>query len=491
MAEYSFHDYNDKLKIQEVLQDIGYVLSKRDGMRWPSFVRIGSDGKRISGDKFLVNPRYNTCFQPPERKSYNPVSFIIAFPHLFKDYHQGMDKFLLANNVCRRLLNLPPEVREERRIDYSSTQKPFNIEDYKLERANGEDFSTLGKFYPYFKYRGISPKTQIAFQEHFFLASKQSEDKSTTMTNLSFPLHRPGDDKIYGFEERGKPRMDGSSGYKGKSAGADGSRALWIANLSGKPLSEAQNLYWFESAYDAMAFWQLRQKNDWKVRDGVFLSTGGNPTYLQFKGVQEITPKATHYLCFDVDDAGKKFAENFQKIGEESDITKIKVPEDMKAYQAEIIARMENDRVSSVKGIVYFPTERQAQALPPELKEKYYKLWDMSSELKKMEKSGICATEDIEKQKGQIKQQREDFIESMNKKLGIQHEAHTVKTVRLEPLSGCKDWNEELLSFYDDKKEAPMQHSYDSGIDIDGDGVNEQIEEEVPVDEKKHLSKAR
>ena len=36
-----------------------------------------------------------------------------------------------------------------------------------------------------------------------------------------------------------------------------------------------------------------------------------------------------------------------------------------------------------------------------------------------------------------------------------------------------------------------MQHSYDSGIDIDGDGVNEQIEDEVPVDEKKHLSKAR
>ena len=490
MAEYSFHDYNDKIKIQEVLQEVGYVLCKRDGVRWPSFVRLGSDGKRISGDKYLVNPRKNTCFQPPEHKTYNPVSFIIANPELFKEYHAGMDKFLLANNVCRRMLNLPQEIRAERRIDYSHDVKPFDIKDYKLEKANGEDFSTLAKFYPYFKYRGISPRTQIAFQEHFFLASKESQDKSTVMTNLSFPLSRPNDGKIYGFEERGKPRMDGTSGYKGKAQGSDGSRALWIANLSGKPLSEAENLYWFESAYDAMAFWQLRQK-DWKVKNGVFLSTGGNPTVLQFKGVQQEAVKATHYLCFDIDAAGKAFAENFKKTAAESDITKMRVPEDMKAYQAEIIARMETDKASSMRSIVYFPTERQVQTLPPELKNKYYNLWNEKNVLRNMEKAGVCASDDIETQKQKINQCREDFFESLNRKLGIEKEAHAVKTVRLEPLSGGKDWNDELLSFYDDKKEAPLHQSYDSGIDIDGDGVNEQIEEELPVDEKKHHNKVR
>ena len=484
----SFREYNQDIKVQELLQDVGYSLYKRDGLRWPSFVRTDSQGKRISGDKFLVNPRYNVCFQPPEQKTYSPVSFILAFPHLFRDYHEGMDKFLLVNNVCRRLLNEPQEIRQERRIDYSHSVKPFNIDDYTLYKADREDFSTLAKFYPYFKYRGISANTQKAFADYFFLASKASADKSCTMTNLSFPLRRPGDDKIYGFEERGKPRMDGSSGYKGKAQGSDGSRALWIANLSGKPLSEAQNLYWFESAYDAMAFYQLRQR-DWRVRNGVFLSTGGSPTVSQFSGVQKVALNATHFLCFDIDAAGKTFAENFNKIAAQNDVTRKPVSEEMKAYRDEALARIESMGVS-VRTAFYIPTKEQVEKLPQELKEKYLLYDKLVGDRQKMEESGLVPAEEMVKQNDKIAESYKDFAESLNKKLGIENEAHRVPTVRLEPLSGKKDWNEELLQIEEEKKEAPLHQTRDSGIDIDGDGITEQIEEDVPVDEKKHHLKA-
>ena len=40
----SYQDYLDRINIQEVLLHAGYTLNRRDGMRYPSFVRIGSDG---------------------------------------------------------------------------------------------------------------------------------------------------------------------------------------------------------------------------------------------------------------------------------------------------------------------------------------------------------------------------------------------------------------------------------------------------------------
>ena len=67
----SYQDYLDRINIQEVLLHAGYTLNRRDGMRYPSFVRIGSDGCRIHGDKFIVTQNGNTCFRPPEQKSYN------------------------------------------------------------------------------------------------------------------------------------------------------------------------------------------------------------------------------------------------------------------------------------------------------------------------------------------------------------------------------------------------------------------------------------
>ena len=37
--ELEYSDFLQKLSIQEVLQDAGYQLNKRDGIRYPSYVR--------------------------------------------------------------------------------------------------------------------------------------------------------------------------------------------------------------------------------------------------------------------------------------------------------------------------------------------------------------------------------------------------------------------------------------------------------------------
>ena len=65
-GDLTYDDYLRRLNIQDVLIDAGYRLNRRDGLRYPSYVRTDSDGRRIRGDKFIVTPNGQCCFQPPD-----------------------------------------------------------------------------------------------------------------------------------------------------------------------------------------------------------------------------------------------------------------------------------------------------------------------------------------------------------------------------------------------------------------------------------------
>ena len=88
-----------------------------------------------------------------------------------------------------------------------------------------------------------------------------------------------------GFEERDCVRMDGSGSYQDKAKEGNANEGLWIASPAGTPLAEAEHIYWFESAYDAMAYYQLHQAQNQELRKAVFVSTGGSPTVAQMQGV--------------------------------------------------------------------------------------------------------------------------------------------------------------------------------------------------------------
>ena len=109
MANLTYEDYKQRITMQQLLIDAGYVQNKRDGLRYPSFVMLDNEGRRIRGNKFIVTQNGNCCFQPPEQKSYNIISFIKEHPNLFSDYSPGMNLDHLVNKVCSRLLNTPYE----------------------------------------------------------------------------------------------------------------------------------------------------------------------------------------------------------------------------------------------------------------------------------------------------------------------------------------------------------------------------------------------
>jgi len=322
-GDLTYDDFLQRLNIQDVLIDAGYHLNRRDGLRYPAYVRLDNEGRRIRGDKFIVTQQGKCCFHAQQQKVYNIISFIKEHPHFFAEYHAGMSPDRLVNLVCNRLLHIPVTERETRIVQPKRDVKPFQMTDYDIHRFNPQDRETQKKFYPFFKHRGIDLYTQYAFHRDFFLATRHRAD-GMQFTNLAFPLSLPGNpEQIVGLEERGRPRMDGSGSYKGKAEGSNSSKGMWIANLR-EPLDKVGGIAWFESAYDAMAFYQVNREmirsNPDLSRKSVYVSTGGTPTDGQIRGMLTETPAASHFLCFDNDAAGRGFVERFKTIAQEMNI---------------------------------------------------------------------------------------------------------------------------------------------------------------------------
>jgi len=406
-----FELYLDRLNVQDVLYYGGYRQNKRDGLRYPTYVRLDNEGRRIRGDKFVCMPGNKTCFKPPVVKSYNIISLITSFPELFAESnsHKGAD---LVHAVCRSILNMPQEDRNTKVLQ-PQNQKPFDLKDYKVWQFQRYNYDSYRHFMPYLRERGISAATLESFGKDILVTQKEAEPDRKAYTNLSFPFHIPGQNKIVGLEERGRARLDGSSGYKGMAQGTNASEGLWIASPKSTPLKDAKHVYWFESGYDAMAYYQLHARRDFNLDKAVFLSTGGNPSVMQFRGVINQATNACHHLCFDNDLAGKQYVMNFNNELRRIREAMPKVGSDMEAYMATI----KDD--SYLKG--------DTDLLPNDLRQAYNRYYDEAEELLSMKECGLSAPEDIVDQDNKVKQLYQEWRKMMGDKLCIGREQGPLK----------------------------------------------------------------
>ena len=338
MSELSFDDYKSRISIQDVLKDAGYHYYRRDGLRWPCYYRLDDEGRRIRGDKFIVCANGMACFQPPQLRKYNIISFIAEHPDFFPEGRVGKDPYTVVNDVCRRLLSLPQEERQ-RPVLEPRKESTFLLKDYQIEGWKVSDWESQKKFFPYFKPRAITRETQRSFSGSFFLSTLQGRDGSPQ--NLSFAMRIPGSDKIVGLEQRGLPDSNGRNSYKGMAKGTNATEGVWLASPEhgrrvSTSLDKVKDVYWFESALDAMAFYQLRtaplkkqidslkasesnapslhgslqylQSELDRYNSSLYVSTGGSPSLRQLTGVLSKTSTASQHVCFDNDKAGHVFA---------------------------------------------------------------------------------------------------------------------------------------------------------------------------------------
>ena len=406
----TYDDFRERIDIQDVLRDAGYHLNRRDGLRWPSYVRVDSGGRRVHGDKFIVTTNGKGCFHPPEMKVYSVVSFIVNHPDLFQEYRPGMNPHHLVNLVSNRLLNQPIDPSMRNIIEPRRQSRPFSVKDYQFTYFQKLNAKNMRQFAPFFNSRMIKPYVQKAFASYFMLAAKQVDnEKNISRTNIAFPLTIPGSKDIVGLEERGRPRLDGSSGYKGKALGSNASEGLWIASPKDTELKDASHVLWFESAYDAMAYYQLHARGNDDMKEAVYLSTGGNPTVMQFRGVIKEAPQACHHLCFDNDMAGRQFAENFLTELRHVRERLPKVGEDMKDYMASL--RNPDDLLSG-----------DEYRLPKDLQDAYGQYENEADELYSMKTSGLCPDFEIEEQTRKAMRLHEDYYKKLMDKLSIGRE---------------------------------------------------------------------
>lgn len=124
------------------------------------------------------------------------------------------------------------------------------------------------------------------------------------------------------MEERSRPNAQGVTSYKGMARNSNAAEGLWFASPRDTSLDKATDVYWFESAFDAMAYYQLTKEHikesihgyeqmqsegsnsgDAEMREledelkelnkAVFVSTGGNPSLGQMRGMIDATIKPT------------------------------------------------------------------------------------------------------------------------------------------------------------------------------------------------------
>ena len=458
MTILSYDEFKRRISIQDVLIDAGYTLNRRDGLRYPSYVRLDSNGQHVHGDKFLVTANGFCCFKPPVYRNYNIISFIKEHPGFFKDYTPGMDKDRLVILVCNRLLNNPIEDREAKIVTERQQQPDFSIDDYTLHKFEGGNRETHKPFYPYFISRGLNLSTQYAFRKSFFLAERTSKN-GKVYRNLAFPMTIPGkEDKIVGLEERGCRKLDGTS-YKGIARGSNASEGLWVASPEATKLQDAKRVFVFESAYDAMAFYQilmgkgsnLDAEAKTELAHGVFASTGGNPSTRQLEGLISTAKEATFHICFDMDEAGQKFAEQFKTLAEKNDVPSNRIVReetspDYKDFNEELLAIIERqsnplakdnvkdelkdyvdsfrkypDDIPSVKEVLH-PNDSQIDLLPKSLWQLYAHYETLYEDAYTMQHSQLVAPEDKEEIKEKALEAGKAFRTELANALGVKEE---------------------------------------------------------------------
>ncbi|MBQ2486230.1 MAG: toprim domain-containing protein, partial [Candidatus Methanomethylophilus sp.] len=203
--------------------------------------------------------------------------------------------------------------------------------------------------------------------------------------------------------------------------------------------TETKRVYVFESAYDAMAYWQLHHEEDRDLRYAVFVSTGGNPTRGQMQGLIRTAPGAAFHLCFDNDEAGRQFTANFMTVAKE-----------MKPYSD--VARAFRDTPGKIG--VDHEKESALFRLPGHVKEQYFKVEGLQEDLRE----GYLCQEDKNELRAQIAQGWRVFNEMVD--------ACIVHVERELPGEGYKDFNDELLG-------REMTERKAVGCDLDGDGAVE------------------
>lgn len=288
MSNLTFQELKSKVSIIDVATYLGYQLDKSKGVKYPSYVL--SAGKDEVDRIYITNPTNNSTqgfWRRSSTKGGDVISFVREQIERFNV--SGYNDIDRVNTVLHNFANsvyTPPVQQSQYQALF--TPKPFD--ENRWEKVDNSYIRDR-----IFASRGIDRQTSMMFSQHIQLI--KDKNAKNDFVNLGFPYRLPGDKKCVGYEIRG------IGGFKSKASGTDSTNGMWIADFT-QSKQEAKNIFIAESAFDAIAFYQIH-RNRLPLMSSVFVSFGGSFSDQQFKNLTNYYTASKPVLLFDDDLYGK------------------------------------------------------------------------------------------------------------------------------------------------------------------------------------------
>ena len=298
MGYTKFNDLKQKVGVDDIAYTLGYRLNRMAGvgkyieMSLPNGRGGHSDTLVISNPSVKADQLY---FHRNGSKGGDVIDLILENINSFN--MTGKDKWDIAHKVMAKYADEPiPDYGDGKYLieaGYTGNQV-FDPKRWDVTPAKGNMHHVMSYFEP----RGIRQETVEAFAP-FLTRIKDLNAKNYNNYNLGFPYKVPGSDEVAGYEIRGY------KGFKSKAAGTNSSSAAWIVDMSGNDNpANIRNVYFAESGYDIMAFYQANHQNIEK-ECSVFVSLGGSFADQQFSGIMHHYSQARAVDCCDNDLNGR------------------------------------------------------------------------------------------------------------------------------------------------------------------------------------------
>jgi hypothetical protein len=280
----TFQEYKNKVSILQLAEYLGYKPLKE------RYTKARPVLRDANGDTILIKNPTN-----PSIQVYWNLNNSLQHGSVIDFVKNNIGRFGISerteidsiNKILSHFSGIPYDNSSYKQSPLSE-QRIFNEADYQISIPEIRDLHYLtGE-------RKLSPETVQAFIPFIRLVENGG------YKNIGFPfVIADQDEKIRGYELR-------NYGFKSFSAGGDKINASWIADFSTNK-NEVRNIFFFESAIDAMSYFQVK-KGTFDPVQSVFVSSGGFPGIQQFAHVINGYPGDVRlYGCHDNDLQGQLF----------------------------------------------------------------------------------------------------------------------------------------------------------------------------------------
>lgn len=287
----SFQELKSRVGIDDVAYTLGYRLDRSAGVgRYFEMSKV-LGGQKV--DTIVIKNTNDKAAQTFFRRDGSRGDVITLIKENLNSFNTfGRNEWDQITNILSKMAHMPVnEYREDLKyINSNQGEKPFDASRYIVQRINPDRIPNL------FTQRGLNKETVMAFSPFIHLVS-DTQNKNFKGYNIGFPYTASCQEGVVGYEIRGY------GGFKSKAAGTNSNSAAWVADFSKGNNSLVKDLYFFESAFDAMAFHQI---NHHKMGNEIaMVSMGGTFSDRQVLSMIDRFPNARIIDCFDNDLAGR------------------------------------------------------------------------------------------------------------------------------------------------------------------------------------------